>query len=91
MERKKLDVRVTHYANAISYKFDNRRVTVSNNENGGIGLEFRCIDHNYTPHTVNECIHGKIALTYLNLSHEASELLMIGLAERLGYKLIKTE
>lgn len=85
---KEIRVKTTHYPNAISYKFDNRRVTVSDIPTG-TALEFRTIDHNYAPHTINQCIRGKMALTYLELSNEASELLLRGLANRLGYNLTK--
>lgn len=81
-------VKTTHYPNAISFKFDNRRVTVSDTSTG-TALEFRTIDHNYAPHTINQCIRGIMALTYLELSNEASELLLRGLADRLGYNIIK--
>lgn len=91
MKQKTKDVRVTTYKNAISYKLNNRRVTVIDHPDGVIGLEFRNIDHNYTPHTINECIHGIMARTYLELSGEASEVLLHGLADRLGYKILKTE
>jgi hypothetical protein len=76
------------YKNAISYKFDNRRVTVGKKEDGFI-FEFRTIDHNYTPHANCDCIHGKLAITNINLSKEAAEIVMMSLAELMSFHICR--
>jgi len=73
-----------NYKNAISYKFDNRRVTVGKKEDGFM-FEFRTIDHDYTPHAICECVHGKLAITNFNISKEAAEIVMMSLAELMGF------
>jgi hypothetical protein len=76
------------YKNAISYKFDNRRVTVGKKEDGFM-FEFRTIDHNYTPHANCDCVHGKLAITNINLSKEAAEIVMMSLAELMGFHICR--
>ena len=78
----------TTYSNAISFKFDNRRVTVAK-EIDGWGLEFRCIDHEPTPHAICAHIHGRMALTRIKLSKEAAEIVMISLAEQMGFRICR--
>ena len=76
------------YSNAISCKFDNRRVTVIKKEDGFV-FEFKAIDHNYTPHAHCECVRGKVALTVINLSKEAAEIVMFNLAELMGFSICR--
>ena len=71
-----------------TYKFDNRRVTVAKNETGFI-FEFRSMDKESTPHAICEHIHGKMALTRINLSKEASEIIMMSLAEQMGFHICR--
>jgi len=82
------NIKRTTFNNAISCKFDNRRVTVIKHDNG-YSFEFRAIDHNYTPHAHCECIKGKLALTAINLSKEASEIIMFSLAEHMGFRICR--
>ena len=82
------DLKRTVYQNGISYKFDNRRVTVVKTYTG-FGFMFRSIDHNYTPHAICECVHGKVAQTSINLSKEAAEIIMMSLAELMGFSICR--
>lgn len=79
----------TTYNNGISYKFDNRRATIINRGDDGFGFEFKSIDHNYTPHAMCECEKGKVAVTKLNLTKEASEIVLFALAEMMGFDVCK--
>lgn len=76
------------YNNAISCKFDNRRVTVIKQDDG-FGFEFKTIDHDYTPHAHCECVRGKVAVTHLNLSKEAAEIVMFNLSELMGFRICR--
>jgi hypothetical protein len=76
------------YKNAISIKFDNRRVTVAKTGKGFV-FEFRIIDNNYSPACFSELIHGKLSLTTIQLSKEASEIVMMSLAELMGFDVVK--
>ena len=76
------------YNNAISCKFDNRRVTVIKQDND-FGFEFKAIDHDYTPHAHCECVRGKVAVTHINLSKEAAEIVMFNLAELMGFRICR--
>ena len=77
------------YPNGISVKFDNRRVTTIKLDDG-FGIEFRSIDYTPTPHVVCEHLRGKIAVTRLKLSKEATEIMIINLAEQMGFQICKT-
>ena len=88
LKAESFNVRKTTYLNAESYKFDNRRITVTQLADG-FGLEFRIIDTDPSPHVISEHLRGKIALTRLKLSQEAAEIVMISLAEQMGYTLCK--
>lgn len=76
------------YNNAISCKFDNRRVTVIKHDDG-FEFEFTVIDHDYTPHAFCKCVHGKVAVTYINISKESAEILMFNLAELMGFRICR--
>ena len=76
------------YNNAISCKFDNRRVTVIKGDNE-FGFEFKTIDHDYTPHAHCECVLGKVAITTMKLSKEAAEIVMFNLAELMGFRICR--
>lgn len=71
-----------------TYKFDNRRVTVAKHETGFI-FEFRSMDKDPTPHATCEHIHGKMALTRINLSKEASEIIMMSLVKQMGFNIYR--
>lgn len=78
----------TVYKDAISYKFDSRRITVGESKNDdGLRFEFRTIDEDYTPHAICKCVHGKLAITSIKLTREASVLVMTSIAEMLGLDL----
>lgn len=82
------DLRRYVYPNGISYKFDNRRVTVATTQTGFM-FEFRTIDHDYTPHAICDCVHGKLAITNVALSKEAAEIIMMSLAELMGFSICR--
>ena len=82
------DLKRTTYKNWISYKFDNRRVTVLKTDTG-FGFQFRSIDPDYSPHAKCECIHGIVAQTSLSLSKEAAEIIMMSLAELMGFSICR--
>ena len=85
-----IKVRQQHYANGISYKFDNRRITVVDVPDGsGLVLEFKTSEEPLKQKALSRIDRNKIAVTTLRLTPEASLLLMQGLADRLGYKFIK--
>ena len=72
------------FKNAITWKFDNRRVSVVKTENG-IGLQFKTLSSNPEP-CVDIRFDKKILhTTSLNISNEASELLLFSLAEIQGF------
>ena len=79
--------KTTTYRNAISTKFDNRRVTVVK-DGDGYTIEFRKIDRDFMPHQLCELVHGKLAITTINLSKEAAEVLMVQLADMIGVDVI---
>lgn len=83
-----IQLKVKTYTDAISVKFDNRRVTVVELPDG-YGFEFRMIDKDSKPHAHCEHIHGRMALTRVKLSKEASEVLLISLAQQMGFEIIK--
>lgn len=85
----KYQVRTSRYKNAISHKLPNRRVTVIENSVGGFGFEFKSIDYDYTPHAICRCDKGKVAVTYINISVEAAELIMLSIAELIGVEVIR--
>ena len=82
------DLKRTTYQNGVSYKFDNRRVTVLKTDTG-FGFQFRSIDPDYSPHAKCECIHGIVAQTSLSLSKEAAEIIMMSLAELMGFSICR--
>ena len=83
------NVRQTNYKNGISYKFDNRRVTVWKEEDNKWGFEFRSMNNVQNPRVSSKTIRGKVAVTAIRLSQEAAELVMLSLAEQMGYKVVK--
>lgn len=82
------DLKRTTYQNGVSYKFDNRRVTIIKTDTG-FGFQFRSIDPDYTPHAKCECLHKVVAQTSLNLSKEAAEIIMMSLAELMGFSICR--
>ena len=83
------NVRRKDFKDAISFKFDNRRITLVDRPNDkGFVLEFRCIDKEKRVKALHDTKLNMV-ITQLAISKEASELLMYGLAERLGFKIVK--
>lgn len=72
------------FANAIIWKFDNRRVSVVKTETG-IGLQFKTLSLNPAPCVNIQFDKGILHTTSLNISNEASELLLFSLAEIHGF------
>ena len=82
-------VRRKDFKDAISFKFDNRRVSViDRKDKNGFVLEFRCIDKERRV-KAHHSTKLDMVITKLAISKEASELLMFSLAERMGFKLVK--
>lgn len=82
----KFKIRKIKYSNAVSYKFDNRRITVcESGDDGGIGIDIRKADTDPTSPVIYQHIHGKVSRIYFNLSREAAEILMFSLHEQLGF------
>ena len=82
-------VRRKDFKDAISFKFDNRRVSViDRKDKNGFVLEFRCIDKEKRVKALHDT-RLNMVITQLAISKEASELLMFGLSERLGFKIVK--
>ena len=83
------NVRRKDFKDATSFKFDNRRVTLVDKPNDkGFVLEFRCIDKEKRVKARHDT-RLNMVITQISVSKEASELLMFGLAERLGFKIVK--
>jgi len=89
----------TRYPNAISTKFDNRRVTVIKLDDG-FGVEFRSIPKDSDSikaksriilGVTSKIVHGKMLVTQLKLTKEAAEILMLSLADQMGFKIYYTE
>ena len=86
----KYEVKRTIYKNAISSKFDNRRITIIKRDDDFI-FEFRIIDHNNKPHALCEFVRNKLAITTIINSKEAAEIIMFNLAELMGFHICKKE
>lgn len=80
------------YNNAIRYRLPNRRVTVIDLGDDGIGLEFRrlFLEGDLKSQNVN-IVNGKITITSVKLSIEAAYCLMGGLVEILTKKQLNTK
>lgn len=84
------NVRQTNYENGVSYKFDNRRVTIWKEEDECVfGFEFRTMDRDPKPKSICNHLRGKMAVTTIKLSQEAAELVMLSLAKQMGFKVVK--
>jgi hypothetical protein len=87
MKADKFNIRKTVYNNAISYKFDNRRITVAKYGNG-YALQLRIVQEDPDPCALHERLKGKVNETSLGLSEEGAEVLLFSLAELMGYEII---
>lgn len=86
LELDKYDTQVRQYKNAITCKFDNRRVTVIKEKNGWV-FEFRIMNKEREKIGVDtEQVHG-CAISYVKLSKEAGEAVMLALAEMMNLKI----
>lgn len=83
------ELRQTSYANAVSVKYDNRRLTLINRGEEGFGIEIRKFSADPTPVAMTKHIKGKMHLTMFNMTQESAELLMLMLAEQLGYAIVE--
>lgn len=83
-------IKKTIYEDGISCKFDNRRVTVLEEDDGFL-FEFRNIDYDYSPPAKCFLVKGKMAVTEMRLTREAAEILMINLAELTGCVIFEGE
>ena len=77
-----MKIRKTNYRNAISVKFDNRRITAIDRIDSTY-INFQIIDHEYTPKAHCELLRGKVASTTIRLSKEACAILYGILGEML--------
>ena len=94
LEIDKYKPRTTRYNNAIVAKFDNRRCTVFNKKNGNFVLEFKRLsksddDIEAIRAQSIELVKGKIIETRVGLTKETAEVVMLSLAELLGYQVIE--
>ena len=71
------------YGNGVTWKFDNRRVSVIQEENG-FAFQFKTLDRDSAPHVNCRFDRGVLHTTTMRLSREAGELLMFSLAEMIG-------
>jgi len=79
-------IRKTVYKNGISYKLNNRRVTVIEEENGAIQVHFYIVDENPNPSALCERIRGKVSKTAIRLTREGAKVLAAALIELLNAK-----
>ena len=84
-----LKVKRQKFSDAISYKFDNRRVTVIALDDG-FGFEFRTIDEENTRRSIH-IRKMNMTLTGFTLTQESSEALLFLLAESMGFKIVKRQ
>lgn len=83
------NIRKRKYKNAVSFKFDNRRLTVVQQESGGYYFEFRIATKQKGRLTYHKRLKNKVTLTGIQLTQEASEIIMFSLAEYLGYEIVE--
>ena len=76
------------YKNAITYKFNSRRVSVIKREND-YGIQFKVLNENPAPCVQSEFYRDKLHITSLILSTEATELLMFAIAELLELQVVE--
>ena len=83
------DIRTTKYRDAISSKFDNRRVSIIDEGKEGYILEFKRIDNDYKEDDYKyiELQRKNLVVSSIPISQEAGELIMFQLAELMGYEI----
>lgn len=85
LEIYKYDIQIREYKNAITYKFDNRRVTVIKLKDGW-GFEFKIMNKKREKTCCySENVHG-CQISTIRLSKEAGEVIMLALAEQMNLK-----
>jgi hypothetical protein len=84
----KIPVKHFKFNNATSFKLPNRRVTVFKEEDG-FAIQWLIADELNVPHAICERIRGKVSTTYVRLTPESAECLMLALREQLGYEITK--
>ena len=84
----KTPVKHFKFTNATSFKLPNRRVTVIK-EDDGFAIQWLIADDLNVPKVVCERLRNKVNLTYVRLSNEGAECLMLALREQLGYEITK--
>jgi len=81
------DITRLNVKNGIGLKFDNRRVIVIKKETGFL-FHFKTLDFDDKPNAICEHKRG-ISMTTIKLSQESSEMIMLILAEMLGFRVIE--
>lgn len=82
-----MEIKQRNYKNAISFRLLNRRVTVIDLDDDGIGLQFKRLTTEKDVESENvKIVNGKITVTSIRLSLEAAYCLGIGLADILYKK-----
>lgn len=76
-------VKMTTYNNAVCYKFDNRSILVSKNDEGCI-LRMQIIDKDPTPRVSCYHLKGKLHETVISIAHESAEALYYALKQVLN-------
>ena len=77
----------TVYPNAVSYKYENRRFTVINSDENFL-FEFKVVDGSLSPRAFCTTERDKVAVTRIRLTKEAAEILLLSLAEIMGFEVI---
>ena len=85
---KDLNLSAKKYTNGISVKFDNRRITTWQKENT-IGIEFRIISPDPKPTYDYVLLRKKLHILNIGLSPEGAEVLLLALADTLGFNVTK--
>ena len=85
----KYKIRPRFHPNAISTKFDNRRVTVGLRDNGEYLLEFRKYSLEEIKTVVTAHVKNKMMVTAMAMTKETAECVLYSLAELMGYAVIK--
>ena len=94
LEIDKYKPRTTRYNNAVVSKFDNRRCSVIYRTQTRLVLEFKRLaqaddDIEAIRSQSIELVKGKIIETRVGLTKETAEVIMLSLAELLGYQVME--
>ena len=88
MEFEKYTVKKIIHPNGVVFKFDNRRVAVVKSGNS-FYIESTIMTDKLEPRAAHTVLKNKAVVTTLKFSQESTELLMVGIAEMLGYEICK--